>query len=157
MSSKTHWATLALTIGMTAGSSAAATNYNPGKDTANIRHKEVLEVRLPGGLCEFQNELPMNLVAALEGRRDLPELVGYMLENCPELGLFLADMATASTSAVVPADRSEDAGGNAGTGQGTPAGGPSGNGNSPTDDDGNNGHGDEPDGHDDSNPGKGKR
>lgn len=156
MSSMKTWAATALILGMSAGS-AAATDYNPGKDTANIRHKEMLEVRLPAGLCEFQNELPMNLVTVLETRRDLPELVGYMLENCPELALFLADTATASIALPELGQDSDDEG--SGSAGGSTPGGTGGSGDGPAgdDDDGDNGHGNDADGHDESNPGNGKR
>ncbi|MBT8475885.1 MAG: hypothetical protein KJO78_10475 [Alphaproteobacteria bacterium] len=143
-------------------------------DTPNVRKVEMLAVTLPAGLCEFETRLPNNLVDKLQERSDLRDLILYMLDECPELGLTLADVATASLApggverddddAVLPIGPNGvlvvDSGGD-----GTPGGGGGNTGGSggsdddggddaTSDDDGNNGHGNDPGKNDPSNPGK---
>ena len=72
-----------------AGSEESATK--PG-----LERVQMLRVRLPHGLCEFDRPLPANLVDKLRTRRDFDRLLSYMLVNCPTLALPLADAATAS-------------------------------------------------------------
>lgn len=122
----------------------AAGELNPRANTQNLEYGDVLKIRLPLGLCEFEQVIPAYVVDTLRPRRDWPRLVEYMLVNCPELGLPLADTATASTSDTTV----DDAGNGAGSGGVI-------DGETTTDDDGNNGHGNDTDDHDESNPGNG--
>jgi uncharacterized membrane protein YgcG len=146
--------------------SASAGELNPRSSTQNLVYGDVLKIRLPLGLCEFEQVVPAYVVDTLKERRDWPRLVEYMLVNCPELGLPLADTATASISEP-GVDESGDGSGGGTAGGGTGAGGTDGGGTGgggtggggageedTSDDDGNNGHGNDADHHDESNPGK---
>lgn len=140
----------------TAAPAATSTNTD---GTPHLRKVEMLEVTLPWGLCEFDQRLPANLIAILRDRSDHYRLLAYMLENCPDLALDLADAATASlpAAAATGSDRSGGAAANGATaGSGTPGGGAS-NRPSDSDGDGNNGHGDNEGRNDPSNPGRGKK
>ncbi len=135
---------------------SGGTGFADSADTATkpgIERFQMLRVRLPHGLCEFDRPLPANLVDKLSTRRDFDRLLSYMLVNCPTLALPLADMATASIDIV-----DEDGDGRPDTPIITPPPGgednPGGGGNPIDDDDGNNGHGNDEDGYDDSNPGR---
>lgn len=143
---------------------------NPRQSTQNLEYGNVLKIRLPYGMCEFERVVPQYVVDQLRARRDWNRLVEYMLVNCPDLGLPLADTATASITDVGVDDSGDGTSGNPGpgapdgSGSGTPDSGgsntPTGGGsngpggNTGADDDGNNGHGNDPDRHDESNPGK---
>lgn len=132
---------------------ASAGSTNPSANTANLEFGEVLRIRLPYGLCEFEKAVPAYVVDNLSTRRDWKKLVTYMLTNCPELGLPLADTATATISETVV----DESGDGSGTGTGGGSGGTDeagGTGGSDDDDDGNNGHGNDADHHDESNPGR---
>ena len=131
---------------------ASAGPTNPSANTANLEFGEVLKIRLPYGLCEFEKAVPAYVVDQLSARRDWNELVTYMLANCPDLGLPLADTATASISD--PVDDGSDGGAGGGGGTGGDTGGDTVGDTGSDDDDGNNGHGNDADGHDESNPGK---
>jgi hypothetical protein len=158
-------AALAALVTIASGSVAVSGELNPRQSTANLEYGEVLKIRLPYGLCEFDQVVPAYVVDQLSERKDWRRLVEYMLTNCPDLGLPLADTATASISE--PGSDGSDGGsdGIGGTGgdtggtdsgdDGSDTGGDGGtDGDSGTDDDGNNGHGNDADGHDESNPGK---
>jgi uncharacterized membrane protein YgcG len=122
----------------------AATAAATPDGTSHLRKVEMLEVTLPWGLCEFDEKLPANLIAILRDRSDYDRLLAYMLDNCPDLALDLADAATASLPAGVSTgggSRSGSTGGGTTGGDGTPGGGAS-NRPSDSDGDGNNGHGD---------------
>lgn len=134
---------------------------NPSANTANLEYGEVLRIRLPYGLCEFERTVPAYVVDKLSTRRDWNKLVTYMLTNCPELGLSIADTATASISQSGADGSGDGTGSGTGSGaepgggsDGTPDTGTGGTGGSDDDDDGNNGHGNDSDRHDESNPGK---
>ena len=147
------------------GTTAISGELNPRQSTANLEYGEVLKIRLPYGLCEFDQVVPAYVVDHLSERKDWRRLVEYMLTNCPDLGLPLADTATASILAPA-SDGSDggsdasggagdsDAGGDSGTSDDSGAGDDGGTDDGGTDDDGNNGHGNDADGHDESNPGK---
>jgi uncharacterized membrane protein YgcG len=166
-SSSRKTAALAAFVTIAFGSAAVSGELNPRQSTANLEYGDVLKIRLPYGLCEFDQVVPAYVVDQLSERRDWRRLVEYMLTNCPDLGLPLADTATASISE--PGSEGSDGGsdGSSGTGtggDGSDTGGDDGSdtgggtdtgGDSSTDDDGNNGHGNDADGHDESNPGNG--
>lgn len=135
--------------------SAVAGELNPRQSTANLEYGEVLKIRLPLGLCEFEQVVPGYVVDQLSERKDWRKLVEYMLVNCPDLGLPLADTVTASISEVEVDESGDGSGGAGGSGTpGTPGDGGTG-GDTVSDDDGNNGHGNDADRHDESNPGNG--
>ena len=149
---------------MLVGGTAVAGERNPSKNTPNLEYGEVLKIRLPYGLCEFERVVPAVVVDKLATRRDYKRLVEYMLVNCPDLALPLADTVTAS---ITESDGGDDGGdGSAGSGGGGTSGGgdDSGGGDSAgggddnsggsDDGDGNNGHGNDADGVDESNPGR---
>jgi|GEM_PF-4410206 len=126
-----------------------------------LERVQMLRVRLPHGLCEFEGPLPGNLIEKLRKRRDFDRLLSYMLTNCPVLALPLADAATASISIVdTDGDGRPDTPiiapppGDDGSDDDGPGDGGTGDDGSNGDDDGNNGHGNDDDRHDDSNPGK---
>ena len=137
----------------------------PAKETKpGIQRVTMLKVTLPRGLCEFDGALPSNLVEKIRVRRDFDRLLTYMLKNCPELGLPLADFATASISEtgedgddgtagtggpIIPGGDTGDDGTNGDAGDGGSGDG----GSTGDDDDGNNGHGNDESGRDPSNPG----
>ena len=153
-------AAVSAVIAVLCAGSATAGPTNPSANTANLEFGEVLKIRLPYGLCEFEKAVPAYVVDKLSARRDWNELVTYMLANCPDLGLPLADTATASISDPVDDGSDGGAGGGGGTGgdtgggTGGDTGGDTGGETGSDDDDGNNGHGNDADGHDESNPGK---
>lgn len=157
-SSSRKTAALAALATIAFGTVAVSGEPNPRQNTANLEYGDVLKIRLPYGLCEFDQVVPAYVVDQLSERRDWRRLVEYMLINCPELGLPLADTATASISE--PGSEGSDGGsdgssGNGTSGDGSDTGGGTDSGDdSGTDDDGNNGHGNDADGHDESNPGK---
>lgn len=149
-------AAVSAAIAVLAGSSASAGSTNPSANTANLEFGEVLRIRLPYGLCEFEKAVPAYVVDQLSTRRDWNKLVTYMLANCPDLGLQLADTATASITETVVDESGDGTGTGSGSDDGpgdTPDTGTSDTGGD--DDDGNNGHGNDADGHDESNPGNG--
>ena len=141
---------------------ATSGELNPRQSTANLEYGKVLKIRLPYGLCEFDQMVPAYVVDQLSERKDWRRLVEYMLANCPDLGLPLADTATASISEGIE-DGSGGSGGlgnpggdgstDGGTGSGSS--GDDGAGDDSSDDDGNKGHGNDADRHDESNPGNG--
>lgn len=143
------------------GGQAVAGEMNPKASTPHLQYGDVLRIKLPYGMCEFEQVVPAYVVDQLSERRDWRRLVEYMLANCPELGLPLADTVTASISGADADGDSGDGGSDSGSGGssggggggGGSTGGDSGSG-SGSDDDGNNGHGNDADGHDESNPGK---
>ncbi|MBT8409159.1 MAG: hypothetical protein KJN93_06005, partial [Alphaproteobacteria bacterium] len=150
-----------------AAGSVFAGSANPGTNTENLTRTQALKIRLPYGMCDFDNQVPTFVVDKLSERRDWNKLVAYMVANCPELGLPLADAATASIAApgsdngsgtdgtVGAADPSAAtpgaSGDNPGRNPGVGSGGPSTSGPAGDDDDGNNGHGNDADGQDESN------
>ena len=145
---------------MLVGGAAMAGERNPSRNTPNLEYGEVLKIRLPYGLCEFERVVPAAVVDKLTTRRDYRRLVEYMLVNCPELGLPLADTATASINS---SDAGDDDGGDGPTGgidntsdggDDTSGGGDDTSGGGDDDGDGNNGHGNDADGVDESNPGR---
>jgi hypothetical protein len=148
---------------------AAAGERNPSKNTPNLEYGKVLKIRLPYGLCEFERVVPAAVVDKLATRRDYKRLVEYMLVNCPDLALPLADTVTASIST---SDGGDEDGGGGSSGRGDDNSGrgddksgrgddnsgrgddKSGRGDDTSGgDDGNNGHGNDADGVDESNPG----
>lgn len=153
---KMTMAAFAATIFSAGTTSAPAAELNPRSNTPNLEYRDVLKIRLPYGMCEFEQVVPAFVVDKLSERRDWNRLVEYMLVNCPDLGLPLADTATASISEVDVDESGDGSGGSTGPdGSGGP--GDSGGGDTDSggdDDDGNNGHGNDADGHDESNPGK---
>lgn len=158
--SKIHAAALAVAVAILAGQPASAADLNPRSSTPNLQYGDVLKIRLPYGLCEFEQVVPAYVVDKLSQRNDWNRLVEYMLTNCPDLGLPLADTATASISEFEVDESGSGTGGTGGTGgEGTGGeGGTDGDTDGDTDtsdDDGNNGHGNDTDGHDESNPGNG--
>ena len=134
---------------------AAAGERNPSKNTPNLEYGKVLKIRLPYGLCEFERVVPAAVVDKLATRRDYKRLVEYMLVNCPDLALPLADTVTAS---IVGGDENGGDGSSGGGddtfvgGDDTSVGGDGSSGGG-DDDDGDNGHGNDADGVDESNPG----
>lgn len=122
-------------LAATTGWGAAET---PAADTTNL-----IEVRIPSGLCQFEGQLPADLVATIRTRPDRNRLVGYMLQRCPELALPLADFATAS---IRPGFEGGDDGDATAAGLSQALGGPgtddsAGNGDDGNDDAGNDGIG----------------
>ncbi|SMX25500.1 hypothetical protein [Boseongicola aestuarii] len=151
-------AAVSAAIMLPAADSASAGSTNPSENTTNLEFAEVLRIRLPYGLCEFETVVPGYVVDKLSARGDWNTLVIYMLKNCPALGLPLADTTTASISQTV-ADDSGDGSSSASDTQSGPDGSSddtlgTGGTDGTDDDDGDNGHGNDADGHDDSNPGK---
>lgn len=128
------------------GGSAIAGELNPKSSTPNLEYGDVLKIRLPYGMCEFEKTVPAYVVEQMRTRRDWERLLEYMLANCPDLGLPLADTATASISAEATDGGDGDDGSSGGTG-GT--GGDTGSG-----DDGDSGHGNDSDGRDEDNKGR---
>ena len=149
------------------GGSAIAGELNPKSSTPNLEYGDVLKIRLPYGMCEFEKTVPAYVVEQMRTRRDWERLLEYMLANCPELGLPLADTATASISAAAPdgGDGGDgSSGGTGGTGGGETGGtggetgggetgGDGTGGETGTSDDSDRGHGNDADGHDEDNPG----
>ena len=152
-------AAVSATLVLMSSGVASAGSTNPSANTANLEFGEVLRIRLLYCLCEFEKAVPAYVVDNLSTRRDWKKLVTYMLTNCPELGLPLADTATATISEPAGDASGDGSGTGAGTGTGTGTGGSGtdasdGTGGSDDDDDGNNGHGNDADHHDESNPGR---
>lgn len=163
---KTTAAAICAATAVLAAGSVFAGSANPGTNTENLSRTQALKIRLPYGMCDFDREVPSFVVDKLSERRDWNNLVTYMVANCPELGLPLADAATAT----IGATGSENGGGSGATiAAGAPSGStPGASGETPgkgpggsssnrpggDDDDGDNGHGNDTDGHDESNPGK---
>ena len=160
---------------MLVGGAAMAGERNPSRNTPNLEYGEVLKIRLPYGLCEFERVVPAAVVDKLITRRDYKRLVEYMLVNCPDLALPLADTVTASIgesdgSGDDGNDSSVSGGGTSGGGDDSGGGGSTGGGNTGGGDDGadggddssggsddgdvNNGHGNDADGVDERNPGR---
>lgn len=161
---------------LVAGSAIAATSTSSDGEAAKNQTRIV--IRVASDLCEFDNELPSNLIKKLKRLDNYDRLVGYMLTNCPALALPLVDTPTAS---IVTSNVGEDGnsgntgGGGSGNtggsgGSGTTPGGSGGSGGDSDDEpsdtgvgsgggkkdttgDGNNGHGNDPGKRDSSNPG----
>ena len=67
-----------------------------------------VQLRLPGDLCTLEQPFEQEFLDKLDARADRDELLAYMLENCPEIGIALADVATASISTTDRDERRRD-------------------------------------------------